>query len=334
VSRPRPDPGTPTGAGGGTAGTAAGHATDRVPVAAPGDRVADVLDALRGRTFDSVAVVIVCEPGGRLAGLARVESLLAAPDAAIVGQVMDPRPVTVAPGTDQEEVARLAVEHGQAVPVVVDENGRFLGLVPAERLLGVLLEEHHEDLSRIGGLLHSAASTRAVTLETVPRRVWHRLPWLGLGLIGAMAAAGMLNAFERQLSDVVLIAFFIPGIVYLADAVGTQTEIIAIRGLSVGVSVSRIAGREMLTGLIIGALLGAVMLPLTVAVWGDARVAVAVALAVAAASIVASAVAMALPWLFNRLGRDPAFGSGPVSTVVQDLLSIVIYLGVAAALVS
>lgn len=305
-----------------------------MPVATPDDQAARVLAGLRERAFDCAAAVVVCEPSSRLAGLARIERLLAAPDGATIGQVMDPRPATVTAGTDQEEAARLAAERGQPVAVVVDEDGRFQGLIPPERLLKILLEEHHEDLSRIGGLLHSAAAAQAVTVESVPRRVWHRLPWLGLGLVGALLAAGLLNAFERQLSEVVLIAFFIPGIVYLADAVGTQTEIIVIRGLSVGVGVRRIAARETLTGLVIGALLGAVMLPLTMAVWGDARVAVAVALAVAAASTVASAVAIALPWLLDRLGRDPAFGSGPVSTVVQDLLSIVIYLGAAAALVA
>ena len=49
--------------------------------------------------------------------------------------------------------------------------------------------------------------------------------------------------------------------------------------------------------------------------------------------MVASTVALALPWAFSRLGRDPAFGSGPLATVIQDLLSLVIYLAVAAALV-
>jgi magnesium transporter len=42
---------------------------------------------------------------------------------------------------------------------------------------------------------------------------------------------------------------------------------------------------------------------------------------------------MALPWLLHRLGRDPAFGSGPVATVIQDLLSILAYLAIAAAVV-
>jgi magnesium transporter len=42
---------------------------------------------------------------------------------------------------------------------------------------------------------------------------------------------------------------------------------------------------------------------------------------------------MTLPWFLDRLGLDPAFGSGPLATVVQDLLSIVIYFVIATAVV-
>jgi magnesium transporter len=55
----------------------------------------------------------------------------------------------------------------------------------------------------------------------VPRRVWHRLPWLLLGLAGALVAADLVGWFEAQLRVQVMLAFFLPGIVYLADAVGT-----------------------------------------------------------------------------------------------------------------
>ncbi len=67
---------------------------------------------------------------------------------------------------------------------------------------------------------------------------------------------------------------------------------------------------------------------------GDWMLAAAVALAVLAASTIATGVALALPWLLNRLGRDPAFGSGPLATVIQDLLSIVIYFVAVTVLIS
>lgn len=60
---------------------------------------------------------------------------------------------------------------------------------------------------------------------------------------------------------------------------------------------------------------------------------VAVALSLFAACSIATVVAMTLPWLLHRLGGDPAFGSGPLATVVQDLLSVFIYLTIAEKLI-
>ena len=34
----------------------------------------------------------------------------------------------------------------------------------------------------------------------------------------------------------------------------------------------------------------------------------------------------------SRGGRDPAYGSGPLATVLQDLLSLVIYFAIASAI--
>jgi len=147
-----------------------------------------------------------------------------------------------------------------------------------------------------------------------------------------MIAAGLMAAFDAQLEANLLVAFFVPGIVYLADAVGTQTEALAIRGLSVGVGIRRVPAREAMTGLLVGVLLGALMFPAIALVWGDVAVADAVALAVMAASTIATLVALALPWLLHRLGRDPAFGSGPLATVIQDLLSFLIYFTAVTAL--
>jgi magnesium transporter len=302
-----------------------------VPTATPGDRVDAVLAQMRGRQYESAAVVAVCTDG-RLVGLATLERLLSAPADATVGAVMDPDPPVVSPGTDQEHAAWIAVQHGEPGLAVVDAEGRFAGLIPPQRLLSVLLEEHHEDLARVGGFLRSTTSARAASIESVPRRLWHRLPWLLLGLLGAFAAAIIVGGFEDQLKQNVLVAFFIPGVVYLADAVGTQTEALVIRGLSVGVAVRRIALRELATGLFVGVIVAAVSYPLVLVGWHDAQVAAAVSVALLAACTIATAVAMALPWLLQRLGKDPAFGAGPLATVIQDLLSIVIYFAAAAAI--
>ena len=92
--------------------TAAGQATTNVPIATPTDRVEHVLAGLPGHTFDSVAVIAVCE-AGELVGAVTIERLLAAAPAATIGEVMDPSPPAVGPCAHQEHVAWQAVDRGE-----------------------------------------------------------------------------------------------------------------------------------------------------------------------------------------------------------------------------
>jgi magnesium transporter len=312
---------------------AAGHATARVPSAAPGQTAGQVLDGIVGRAFDCVDDVPVLD-GGRLVGLVPVERLLSADRRTAITAIMDPDPPVVAPGVDQEVAAWRMVERGESSLCVVDGDGRFTGLIPPHQMLGVLLAEHDEDLARLGGFLRGTSRARQAAEEPVLRRLWHRLPWLMVGLLGAMASAVIVGAFEEQLEREVLLAVFVPGVVYMADAVGTQTEALIIRGLSVGVTVRRVVARELVTGLLIGLAVSAAFLPAALAIWGEADVAVAVSLALLASCSIATVVALALPWVFHRMGRDPAFGSGPLATVIQDLLSIAVYFAIATPLVT
>jgi len=221
------------------------------------------------------------------------------------------------------------VHRNESNLAVVDGNGRFRGLVPARRMLAVLLEEHNEDLARLGGYLAGTRSAREAAEERIARRLLHRLPWLILGLAGAMASVLIVGAFESQLDSMVLLAFFLPAVVYMADAVGTQTETVLIRGLSVGFHTRKVLWREAGTGVVIGLLIALLFFPFALVGWGEADVALAVAVALFASCGIATVVAMGLPLLLMRLGHDPAFGSGPLATIVQDLLSIAVYLGVA-----
>jgi magnesium transporter len=312
---------------------AVAHVAVNVPRSAPGDRVADVRAELARRRFECVEDVAVLD-GERLVGLLPIERLLPAPADTPVVQMMDAQPPVVAPGSDQEAVAWEMVRRGESSVAVVDDDGRFIGLIPPHRMIGVLLAEHDEDIARMGGYLSRASSARLAAEEPLVRRLWHRLPWLVIGLLGAMLSAVVVAAFRDDLEANVLLAVFIPAVVYMAAAVGTQTEALLIRGLSAGVEVRTVARREAATGAILGLLLASVFLPFVWLAWGEGRVALAVAIALFAACAIATLVAMLLPWLLYRWGRDPAFGSGPLATVVQDLLSILTYFAVASLLVT
>lgn len=280
----------------------------------------------------NVELICIVDEGGRLLGalpLARVFAL--APEARL-GEAAAPEYPRVAPGDDQEHAASLALHHGVDTLPVVDGGGRLVGVMPAQALLQVLRTEHVEDLHRLAGIQRETARARHAIEDPPARRARHRLPWLLVGLAGSAVATAAMVGFEATLQAKVAVAFFIPAIVYLADAIGTQTEAIAVRGLSLTrAHVGRLLAGELRTGMLIGATLGAVAFVPIFAVFDDARLAGAVASSIFAAGSIAAALGLLLPWLLVRLRVDPAYGSGPVATVIQDTLSIVVYFVVLRA---
>ena len=304
------------------------HATSRVPIASPSQTVGQLRNSMFGRTYDCASVVVVCESDTFL-GVLRIEDFIASSLDRKVADIMDAGAPYVKPGADQEMAAWHAVKGGQSALSVVDEHGRFVGIISPDRLLAVLLQEHDEDMARLGGFLKNSTIARLASEESVRRRFWHRLPWLVLGLLGFFIAADIIAYFEVALKEKLVLAFFIPGIVYLADAVGTQTETVVIRGLSVGIGIGRVVLLEAITGLVIGLALSVIAAPFIFWRWGDADVALAVGLSIFTACSIATVVAMLIPWVLSRFSIDPAFGSGPVATVVQDLLSISLYFLIA-----
>jgi magnesium transporter len=309
------------------------HSTRLVPRVTSQASASDVRAVLEHAQFDCIDDVAVVERGDLL-GLIPLETALTAPDDMPVAQLMDADPPIVTDGDDIEPAIWKAVRHHGSTVAVTDAQGEFVGLIPARRLLRALLHEHDEDIARFGGYLSSTAEARSAAEERVVRRLVHRLPWLFVGLAGALIAAGIVAGFEEQLTSNVAVAFFLPGIVYLADAVGTQTEAVVIRGLSVGVPMRHVVRRESLTGILVGLALALTYLPIGLLLWSDNDVVVATAIALFAASAMATLVAMGLPAFLHHLGRDPAFGSGPVATVIQDLASLLIYFAVVAAIVA
>lgn len=287
--------------------------------------------ALDEQQFDTLAAVVVLDEGGRVCGVVRVTDLFAVEPSMRLDALMDADPPLVLPGDDAAVIAAKAVRHNESLLVAVDADRRLVGIVPPERLMTTLLARHEQDLSRLGGVLHDTEAARAASYESVMRRFVHRMPWLLFGLAGAMLSAILVGRFEERLSANVAIAFFIPAIVYMADAVGTQTEALIVRGLAVGVPVRPLVRLEVLTGVFVGAAIAAIAYPVTLWWWGDPKLALALALALLSACGTATVVALALPALMRRINVDPAFGAGPLATVVQDLCSIAIYLAVVIA---
>ena len=305
-----------------------------MPVGRSDERAAAAVARLPGQKFDYAGTLYVVDAEGRLEGIVPMASLLGARADATLAEIALRDAPSVGPDVDQEDIASLAIHHGLAAVPVVDASRRLIGVVPPAALLEVLRHEHVEDLHRLAGILRETTRARNAIEAPPLRRARDRLPWLLLGLAGSMLATFVVAAFEKALTERVAIAFFVPGIVYLADAIGTQTEAVAVRGLSLSSSpLGRLVGGELRTGMLIGLVLSACAFVPVWAVFGDLRLAAAVSCALFAASAVATTIGLVLPWLLARLNTDPAFGSGPVATIVQDVLSLVIYFGVVTLIV-
>ena len=309
-----------------------GHAVASFLSAGARDTAAEVLARIGAEKPASVEHVLVVDAHGRLAGVLPIAKLFAMDRARAVGEAMERDFPRVAAEDDQERAASLALHHRVDALPVVDAQGRPVGVMPAQALLQVLRREHVEDLHVLAGIQRESAQARHAIEDPPLRRLRHRLPWLLVGLAGSALATATMAGFESTLSRHLAVAFFVPAIVYLADAIGTQSEAIAVRGLSLTrAGVGHLLAGEVRTGMLIGACLALVSFAPILAAFGDARLAAAVATAVFAAGTIAAALGFLLPWWIARTGRDPALGSGPLATVIQDILTLLVYLLVVKA---
>jgi magnesium transporter len=308
--------------------TAADLTTAAVPQAHPSAGVAETVEALRSRSWDEAGHIYLLDEQSQLVGQVPIERLLVAPLDRRLDALRGDQPLIVRSGDNAETVALLAVERHDADVAVLDESGRFMGAIPIGRLLALLHEEHVDDILRMGGL--AAFHPAPPEVGGIAQIVRARVPWLLIGLVGGFLAGGVASLFEAPMKDNIALAFFLPLVVYMADAVGTQTETILVRALAYGkVPLGTQLLREGTVGLLIGGIVG-LSAGACLLAWGGTRsLAFTLAATLALTAMIATLVASLLPIGLSRVGVDPALASGPVATVVQDILSVTVYLGIA-----
>lgn len=310
--------------------TAGRHMVTSVPVARAEDLAGDVLDRLKGKDWDTMNYIYVVDDENALKGIVSLTQLFAAEPVTSLKKLMSTKIVAVNPDTDQEEAAILAVQHQKKAIPVVDKRNMLLGVVPPHCILDIMHQEHMEDLLRLVGVRNHAS-----LVERPLQLIKARLPWLFLGLIFGLAGTSIVSLFESALRKELALAFFIPVIVYMADAVGTQTETIFIRKLSQGIvsrasSVSSYVWKEIKIGLSMGLVLGILSLLSVSLLWGNINLALIIAVSMFATISSAVIIAVFIPWLLFKMRKDPAYGSGPFATVIQDIVSLVFYFFIAS----
>ncbi len=306
-----------------------------VPVAGWWETVGEARARLIGQHFDDASHVFVLAEDSRLIGIVAIRDLLGALETIPLQDIA--RAVgsySVSLDADREDAASIAIRAGLSILAVCDADGKFLGAVPARALMTILRDEHLEDLHHMVGILGKSEAAKDALTAAPHRRALYRLPWLLAGMTGSAIATAMMSRYEAALAAHIAVAFFIPAIVYLADSVGTQSEVVVIRGLSLTDSalLPLFAG-ELGTGALLGSMLGCLAFPIVWFFFSSVGLAATVAISLAVASTIATTFGFLMPWIFSRLGYDAALGSGPVATVVQDTFSLLTYFLVASVLV-
>jgi magnesium transporter len=310
------------------------YVTNRVPIVHTGEQVGHVLDHLRENDFDNLQHVFVTDRQNRIIGSIELGRLLKSSPAVQINLLTIPCDAIDINSTLEYAANHALSKQMQSIPVT-NSQGIFMGILPAQVIIETLRKEHIEDLHKLAGIINERSNASLAVTELPVSSVWHRLPWLLVGLIGSFLVTFVMTKYEKMLDDNISLAFFIPGIVYLADAIGTQTETIVIRGLSLSwTSFGKLLRREFLAGSLIGLILG--VLSLLAAMLGgfDLKISLVVGISIMVAGTIATTIGFLFPWLLLKLGKDPAFGSGPLATIVQDILSIFVYFLIANALLT
>jgi magnesium transporter len=170
--------------------------------------------------------------------------------------------------------------------------------------------------------------------ERVSLLLRHRLPWLVLGLLGGILVTYISSRFELVLEKNIHLAFFIPIIVYMADAVGTQTENVYVRNLGRGnVNFITYMIKESILGVMLGGIFGCIMGVISFLWFKETEVALTVGLAMFVTIAIAPIFALLVPAFFQREHTDPAITAGPFTTITQDVISLLLYLLIATIII-
>ena len=274
----------------------------------------------------------------RLLGVVSFRELfVAAPDQK-VGDIMRSELVTVHEDMDQEELSRFFERHHLVALPVVDDEGRMKGIVTADDIVEVVREEATEDIQKIGGTEALDAPYLEIGLLTMIKK---RGLWLSVLFLGEMLTASAMVHFEDEIARAVVLAVFLPLVISSGGNSGSQATTLVIRAMALGeVRLRdwwRVVQREAMSGFGLGLAL-ATLGVIRVLVWeaafhtyGAYTPVLAVTLGVALLGVVmwGTLCGSMLPFLFRRLGFDPASASAPFVATLVDVTGVVIYFGTA-----
>jgi len=289
-----------------------------------------VLAFLRKASPDAETIyyLYVVDGDSRLRGVLSLRELIVASPDARVADIMDSDAVFIRTDTDQEEVAQIMADYDLTVLPVVDAEERLVGIVTVDDVLDVVTEEATEDIHRMGAA--------PVDIDYVRANPWllfrKRASWLVLLVVSMTLTFNVINHYEDVIAEVVILAAFIPLLIGTGGNVGAQVATLVVRALATRELELRdyfqVLWKEFRTGILLGLAFGIFMTFYVLIFRAEPRIAVALGITMVLISLTANLVGASLPFLFRRLGIDPALTSSPGITTIMDVVGLLIYFRV------
>lgn len=306
--------------------------------------VAEVIETIRrfGKDSETIDVIYVINDEGQYLDDIRIRDIILASPEKVVSDLMDGRTIVLYADEDQEMASGVFKMNNRVALPVVSRNMKLLGIVTIDDILWVAEEEYSEDMQKMGG-------TEALDepyLDTPIFKLFRkRVVWLVVLFIGEMITASVMAHFEAEIAKAVVLALFIPLIISSGGNSGSQASTLIIQALATGdVTISdwwRVMKREIISGLLLGSVLGVVGYFRVIAwqgifpgAYGIHYHEIGLVLGITLLGIVlwGTLSGSMLPLLLKRLGADPAVGSAPFVATLVDVTGLIIYFSVAYAI--
>ena len=303
-----------------------------VPIVNADDTIEKVESLLKAdvKKYKSISNIFVVDSNLNFLGSFPITRLYREPSATTSKELIQgKKQVTVRPLTRTHHLALTAIDNKLTAIAVVDDSGKFLGAVVSQEIFKILDNQAVEHTLKLGGV--SKKHRQNLLSIPITTSLKHRLPWLMLGLIGGIATAGLVRSFESTLERNLILAAFIPLVSYMADAVGTQMEAFIIRDIAVDpkLNFKKYFVRQFQIIGIIAVLISVVLYFASLFLFHDPSLSLVVSLGLLIAVVSSILTGMMIPYYFSKLKFDPADASGPIATILQNILSLLIYFSIA-----
>lgn len=269
----------------------------------------------------------------RLAGVVSLQDLVVSDPETPIAELTEEPPAVVPVSMDQEEVGRILSRYNIASIGVVDALGRLVGRVTFDDIIDVFEAETTEDILRF-----AAVSDEERVRGSTGDAIRSRLPWLLLNLLTAALAASVVWFFQDTIAGLVTLAVVMPIIAGMGGNAGTQALAVTIRRIALADETLRsrwgVLGKELLVGLINGAVLGLVAALAGIVIEGRAVFGLVVLMAMWGNLVVACFAGAFIPIFLESVGVDPAVASSVFVTTLTDLCGFFLLLGLATVMLA